>query len=175
MPTLYEIGADIAALNELLFEMDGDVTDADAEAAIDTWLQENDYALETKLDTYCALIHEREAIAEARNQEARRLLALAQIDTNQTTRMRERLKRFFDLYAIGKVETPRFKLTLAKNGGKAPLLIRDEWRRDPASAPEQFHKHSITLDTDAIRTALENQEAVEGCAIGERGTHLRIR
>lgn len=46
---------------------------------------------------------------------------------------------------------------------------------DPASAPEAFQRRVIQLDNTAIREAIRNDEAPEGCGLGERGTQIRIR
>lgn len=175
MKSLFQIGDDIRALDDLLFELEGEVTDTEIEAAIDQWLAENKDNLFAKIDGYCALIGEREALAKARQDEAQRLSDLAQHDTNRVTRLRARLKAFFELHDITKMETHHHKLTIAKNGGTLPLIVNPVWLADPANAPEQFHKVRIDLDKEAIREALRNDEPVEGCAVGERGTHLRIK
>lgn len=173
--SLFQISDDIQALDDLLLELEGEVTDGEIEAVIDAWLAENKQALESKVDAYCWLIREREALANARTQEAQRLSDLAQADTNRVARLRGRLKVFFDLQGITKLETSSHKLTIANNGGGLPLIINPDWLADPASAPEQFHKVKIELDKQAIREAIRNNEPVDGCMVGERGTHLRIK
>ncbi len=176
MKSLWEISADMQSLDELLFELDGEITDELVESAIDAWLQENEAHLAEKLDGYCAVIDEREALADLRVREGKRLVGLANTDLRKTGKLRQRLKVFFDSRGITKFETTRHKFTVAKNGGPQPITITPEWIAAPANAPEQFHKIIIELDKDAIRTALEaSQEPIEGCEFAERGTHLRIR
>lgn len=172
MPTLYEIGDSLTALDALLDECDGDITDAEAEAAIDDWLAETNAALETKVDGYCALIREIEARAEARKLEAKRLMALAGMSANKAERLRRRLKAFFEAHGIGKLETDRFHLTIAKNGGQAPLIIPTPWATEPASAPEAFHKVTVELNTQAIREALAEAGADLCPECGDRATPL---
>jgi len=53
--------------------------------------------------------------------------------------------------------------------------VPEMWEEMPATAPEAFHRRVIELDKQAIREALEGGEEINGCAIVERGTHLRIR
>jgi hypothetical protein len=173
--TLYEIGENMIALVGLLMETGGDVTDQEAENAIDQWLAETQSDLENKADSICCLIREFEARAEAREQEAKRLLALAATDTNQAKRLKERLKRFFDQHEIKKLETDRFKLWIQANGGAVPLIIPDQWEREPASAPEAFQRRVIQLDKEAIREAIRNDEEAFGAALGERGHQLRMK
>lgn len=175
MKSLWEISADMAALDELLFELDGELTDEQMETAIDAWFQENADNLAEKLDGYCAVIAEREALADLRVKEGRRLIALANVDLHKTNALRLRLKAFFESRGTMKFETLRHKFTIAKNGGPVPLTINPAWSLDPAAAPERFHKIKIELDKDAIRAALQSSESIDGCEFTERGKHLLIK
>lgn len=175
MPTLYEIGGNLTALHDLLIECDGEITDAEAEAAIDGWLAEMQTALETKVDNYCALIREYESRADARELEAKRLMVGAGAYNNNAKRLKGRLKGFLELHGIARLETERFLLSVQRNGGKAPLVVPERWEQEPASAPEAWQRRVIQLDKEAIREALEAGEQVDGCEIAPRGNHLRIR
>lgn len=172
-PTLYAIGAELDALEDLLTEVGGDVTDADAEAAIDQWLAESKDALRTKLDSYGALIREFEGRAALRKAEADRLRALAATDENNVRRMKDRLRWFFEAHEMTKVETARFKFTLSNNGGATPVEVRvpaetlPDWCR--------VETLSYRADLDAIRRRLEAGEALEFAALGARGKHVRMR
>lgn len=171
--TLFEIGADAQALNELLIELEGDISDPAVAEAIDEWLQENSVALDKKLDGYGALIREREALAEARKAEAARLQALAKTDENTAKRLKERLQYFFEERGITKQETARFKFSVVANGGKAPLLI-DEGIC-PEDMPEVWQKVTVDFDRDAIRQALEAGAKISCARLAERGRSLRIK
>ncbi|MFN7927106.1 MAG: siphovirus Gp157 family protein [Blastocatellia bacterium] len=175
MKTLWEISADMQALDELLFELAGELSNEEIEAAIDAWLQENEQNLAEKLDGYCSVIAEREVLNDLRVREARRLIALANVDSNKTVRMRLRLKAFFESRGIRKYETALHKFSVAANGGAQPITIKPEWEAEPASAPEAYHKKTIELDKDAIRADLLAGQLIEGCALAPRGTHLRIK
>lgn len=175
MPTLFQIADEISALHDLLTELGGELPDAEAEAAIDQWLAETDAALETKVDGYCGLIREFEARSEAREIEAKRLMALAGADGNQAKRLKARLKDFFESHGIAKMETPRFRVSVQVNGGAVPLIVPPAWEQDPAEAPEAFQRRVIQLDRDAIREAIRNDEETHGASLGERGSHLRIK
>jgi len=175
MPTLFQIADEIAALHDLLTESAGEITEAETEAAIDQWFVDNEQALEKKVDGYCGLIREFEARSEAREIEAKRLMALAGSDANQAKRLKDRLKYFFEVCGIKKLETPRFRLSIQANGGQAPLVFPTEWENFPYNAPECFHKTEIRLDRTAIREAIRNDEETHGAFLGDRGTSLRIR
>jgi hypothetical protein len=169
--TLYQIGADLDALEALLFDVGGDVSEDEASEAIDAWLAESQDALKEKLDSYGALIREFESRAAARKAEADRLMVLATVDANAVKRLKDRLRWFFEARGIDKVESARFRFTLANNGGKAPVDVLL-----PAEAlPEWCQRVSVSADVDAIRAKLEAGEALEFAALRERGKHLRVK
>jgi hypothetical protein len=175
MPTLFQIADEISVLHDLLTECGGELPDAEAEAAIDEWLAETNLALEKKMDSYCGLIREFEARSEAREIEAKRLMAIAGADGNEAKRLKARLKAFFEICGLTKLETPRFRVSIQNNGGALPLIVPPAWESDPAEAPEAFQRRVIELDRQAIREAIRNEEETHGACLGERGTQLRIR
>src|SRR5262245_34808267 len=103
MPTLYQIGEDLRAIEELLLEVGGEVSDIDAERAIDQWLAEYGTARDEKVDAYCGLLKEMEARRDARRHERDRLDELAVIDDNAVRRLKERLLWFFEAHGISKL------------------------------------------------------------------------
>lgn len=173
MSTLFEIGADTQALNDLLVELEGDISDPAVAEAIDGWLNETSTALDKKLDGYGALIREREAKAAARKAEAQRLLDLAKTDENTVKRLKERLQFFFDANGITKQETARFKFSVVANGGKLPLIINEGLA--PEDVAEGWQKQVISFDNEAIREALEAGNELSFARLGERGSSLRIK
>jgi hypothetical protein len=175
MPTLFQIGDEISALHDLLTECGGELPDGEAEAAIDGWLAETNAGLETKVNKICWLIREFEGRADVLEVEAKRLMALAGADGNQAKRLKARLKAFFEICGMSKLQTEHFKLAIAANGGVLPLVVPQEWERDPAEAPEAFQKRVLELDRTAIKEAIRNEEETHGAFLGERGTQLRIR
>ena len=172
--TLFEISDELAAIEELLTENDGDISDAAGET-LEAWFDQLTDARDAKIDDYCRLIATVTARANARTEELTRLGALVDTDENMIKRLKTALHNFMLEQGVTKIETPLHRLTIAKNGGKPPLVIPEAWRDDPASAPEQYHRAVIHLDTELIRADLAGGEEIPGCAIGERGTHLRIK
>jgi hypothetical protein len=171
--TLYEIGEDIVALSNALDELGGDISDPEVAEAIDEWLLENRTNLAAKLDGYASLIRELEARADARKVEAKRLAELARYDENKANRLKERLRLFFEEQGMKKVETARFSLTLANNGGKIPVIVDDEIA--PEYLPEGYRRVKYEPDNDAIRAALERGESLPFAHLGDRGSSIRIR
>lgn len=175
MRSLYRISEDLIVLSDLLTELDGEIGENAIGQAIEQWFDEIGDERDRKIDNYCALIREMEDRATSREAEARRLLRLAELDLNAARRLKASLKSFLDLHQIKKLETDRFKLTVAQNGGKTPLDLPPEWSANPAAAPERYHRHVIEVDREAIRADLESGVRIDGCTLRDRGTHLRIR
>jgi len=168
MRTLFSISDDLLALGRILDEAGGDVSHPDAIVAIDAWETELATDLEAKADSYAALIAEFEARAEARVAEANRIKAKAEADRRAADSLRERLRYVWETRQLGKVQTARYTIALAKNGGVAPLEIRGE-------IPERFQKIRREPDRDAIRAALLAGEPLDFASLGDRGTRISIR
>lgn len=168
--SLYSITEDLLALDQLIEDAEGDITDV--EEVVNEWFGELGDELEIKLDNYAAYIRELEARAKVRKEESDRLASRARTAKNNADFLKGRLQWFFEMRSLKKMETPRFTLTLQKNGGKLPLLIDVETEK----LPEIYQLPQPPIaDKDAIRAALEEGEEIEGCALGERGQSIRIR
>lgn len=171
--TLIDISADLLALDDLIYEHSGDMQNPEVVAALESWENEIAGNFETKADHYAALITMLNARAEVRKAESERLARLARTDSNTAKNLQERLKYVFINLKIAKLDTPRYKLSLAKNGGKLPLRIECPL----AELPEVYRENvtAIEAKTDDIRAALERGEEIKGCILEERGISLRIK
>jgi hypothetical protein len=125
-----------------------------------------------KLDNYAALIAELNARAEARRHEAKRLTSRAQADESKARSLKSMLQWFFSQHGYSSIETARYRLTLARNGGKAPLCI-DECPLE--TLPDEFVKVTREPNTEAIRAALEAGQELEFAWLGERAYSIRIK
>ena len=172
MPTIYEISDDMAALDALLAETGGEIT-PEAEAAFNQFEAELAANLHNNTDAYGALIAEIDARAAARKAEAKRLADRAKADERTADALRERLRFVWETRRLGKVETDRFTVSLAKNGGKAPLDIRCGVEDLPSWAVKT--ETVVTADKDAIRSRLDAGESLDFASLMERGTRISIR
>jgi hypothetical protein len=172
MPTIYQIADDMAALDALLAETGGEIT-PEAEAAFNAFEAELTNNLNGKTDAYCALIAEIDARAAARKAEAKRLADRAKADERTADALRERLRFVWEQRKLGKVETERFTVSLAKNGGKAPLDIRCGVEELPAWAVRR--ETVVSVDKDAIRSRLDAGEPLDFASLMERGTRINIK
>lgn len=170
MPTIYEIADDLRALHDLLAESGGEVT-PETEAAFAAFEAEMLANTSEKLDRYCSLIAELDATAAARKAEAKRLADLARTDERTADSLRERLRWFFETHGLQKQKTARFAVSLVQNGGKPPLVLECPVEELPAWALS----NRPTVNSEAIREALEAGELVPFARIGERGRRISIR
>jgi hypothetical protein len=169
---LFDIGDDLETLEALLDEVDGEDTDEvdlARQNIIDDWFAQLTGELDEKLDRYCRLIAHLEGVAAARKAERDRIAALVKRDENKAAALKDRLKLFLAARGEKKYETGLYSLTVAQNGGHAPLTIAEDRLEDA------FVRVVREPDKDAIRAALKAGGVVQGVTVLERGTHLRIR
>lgn len=172
MATLLQIEQDMDALDALLMECDGDITDPTVEAEVMKWAQEIEARFDAKADGYAALIMECKLRAKARKEEAERLALRAKIDENKAKFLSERIKAAMEKRGTAVVETARYRLTVAGNGGKAPMRLLVA---EPEKLPQWAQRIKVEANTEAIRERIEAGEKVEFAVIEPRGTHLRIK
>ncbi len=175
MRSLFEIGDDLSALEELLTDLDGEIPEGEIGTAIEEWFDALGEERDNKIRNYCALIEMMMLSADACEEEARRLTKLKRANENGAQRLKDRLKTFFEQHGIQKLDLGIFKPRIQANGGILPLIVPQGWERDPAEAPEVFQRRVIQLDRDAVREAIRNDEETHGACLGERGTQLRVR
>jgi len=171
---IFSIGADLLALNDLLDETGGELTTPEADTAVSAWLAELHTEQAAKLDGYVGLIRTLEMEASAATAEAEQYAKKAGTRTNRVKWLKRRMKDHLEATGQLKATTVTGRvLAIQKNGGVFPLDLAETLR--PDDLEERFRKVTVTIDTDAVRKALETGEAVPGACLRERGTHLRIR
>ena len=175
MKTLLDISDDLVALQQTLESLEDAPEEQAAEVA--AWFAALDQATreerDRKLDNYCALIAELEARATARKAEAKRLGDRARVDENKAKSLKLRLHEFFECHQLKTVETVRYRLTLATNGGQLPIVLDENY--SVTQMPEPFVQLSRSPDMEAIRRALQAGETLEFARLGERGKAIRIK
>lgn len=174
MPTLYTIESDMMALDDLLFEAGGDISDPEVAAAVDAMFAEMETNLSAKADGYANWIAERNAMQEACKAEAARLADKARLIGRGVDALKGRLKEFMERRAIPKIETPHWTISVCKNGGMLPIEIDTDVV--PVTLPEKFqYQPPVEVNKEAVRQAIEHGEILNFARAGERGTHLRLR
>jgi hypothetical protein len=166
--SLYAITSEMQGILDAV--LDGGIDSVEAQSALNEYLADLDTALESKAERYAGFITELSMRAESRSKEATRIRALAAADDALATRLKEGLKAAMQTTGKLKIDTPRFKLSVAGVGGKQSLEVDDPSALDPI-----FVRIVREPDKDAIRSALDSGIEIAGCRLLPRGTSLRIR
>lgn len=167
---LFQITDDLAALDDLLAECGGDISDPGVAAAVETWMAELDQNLKGKVDNYVALITEMRHRASTRSSEAERLAERARIDEDAADWLAAKLRQALEDRGLKKIETERYAVSVVGNGGKQPLVLTGD-------VPADWQKTRTTVEPDRerIRASLEAGETLPFATLGDRGRRLSIR
>lgn len=159
--TLYEIGGEMQAFEDFLEQIDGDVSDPAFETMVDEWLATNEKLLADKLDNYGMVIKNRLALAEAQKAEATRLLEAKVVNENFVNKMKERLRDFFKLKDLKKVEGTLFKFRLQNNSQrKMTIDLIYDGEEGAQKLPSIYQKITTVPDTTKISNDLKEMEAL---------------
>ena len=172
MPTLFEIADDMDALQDLIEQEEQSPEEADA---LEVWLTVTDGEAKDKVDRYAAVIRAIEARAEVRKAEAKALADRARFDENAARRMKDALAGFFERFEIKSMETTHYRVTLAGNGGKAPMQLDDV---TPEDVPEMYCRTipaRVEVDKETIRQALDSGQELPFARLLPRGKSIRIK
>lgn len=167
--TLFDISQDLHGLAEQLDNLEGN--DEGQTEAVIHWFEELGEERDQKLDNYAALIADIDTRAQVRRDEAKRLVDRARIDENKAALLKERLRLFFESHGLKTLETSRYRLTLAQNGGKLPLLVDVSVE----GLPEEYIRLSKAPALGTIRADLEAGKELPFARFGERGSSIRIK
>lgn len=170
---LYDIAADFRRLSDLL--EDESTPEEMRQTIIDT-LESLDGDFEEKAEGIAALIAENRATINAIESEIDRLTAKVDRLENQNDSLKRYLKAEMDFTGKRKLKAGIWNISIAKNGGKAPLV----WKIDPNeldldTLPEKYVKRTETINTAAVRETLEAGGFLSFAELGERGESLRIK
>jgi hypothetical protein len=172
--TLFAIGGELQALQELLVERDGDVTDPEIAAAVDAWFATIAADEGAKLDGYIGLIRQNDMEAAAAKEESERWTMKARARENAAKRLKDRLKQYLEFTGRTKATSATGRVAaIQANGGKVPLTIADGI--DPVQVDPSYQRIKVEFDTEKIRSSLEAGDDVGFARLEPRGNHLRIR
>jgi hypothetical protein len=170
--SLFAIGADLEALNDLLEECGGDITDPTVCAAVEAWSAELDRDRGEKLDRVHGLLvrlHMEAAAARQQSAEwADRAASREKRSAGLKKMLLDHLQRRGEASAVS---AAGLKFAVQANGGKPALTVNV-----PAEELDgRFLKVTVAADVDAIRAAIEAGEDVPFARLEPRGFHLRVR
>jgi len=169
MPTIFDLELELQQLRNLI---ESSENTAETDTALADWITAAEGDLNKKIEGYCSVIGELQALADAREVEGKRLMALAATDSNNVSRLKAVLKGVFQRLGLTKVETTRYKVRLQTAGGKQRVEV------DPfARIPDEYMvtKTTTELDMDKVRSVLDAGELLEFATMLPRGNFIVIK
>jgi hypothetical protein len=169
---LYEIAADLLALNDTLDDLEGDLSragelEAVLAAAIDGLAAEQ----AVKLDGYLNLIRQLRMEAVAAQAERDQYAKKAELRLKRAAALEDRLKEYLIATGQAKAQTASGRVvSVVVNGGALPLHLREG-----AAIPPEYHRVVREIDRTAIRDALTAGTVLDFAELLPRGTHLRVK
>jgi hypothetical protein len=161
---LYEIGTELQRLQDLLEESGGELS-----PELETHLEAIDLADSTKVQSYCHLIRNLDARAEAKRAESRRLAESSAKDVRAVDRLKARLHEHLGRTDRTSIDAGVFTVKLIRNS--VPSVKYDG---DPRSLPHQLVRLECALDREAVlKTWRAGHPLPEGITVTQ-GAHLRI-
>lgn len=163
--SIYDISADYNALLEM---MDSD--EFDPQTIKDT-LESVEGEFEDKADNYAKIMKNFEVEIAGLKAEEDRLKSRRKKLEDNISRMKQVL--FDNMKATGKVKfkTGLFSFTIAKNGGKIPVIVDVP----TSTLADEFVIIEEKPNLDAISKYLESNPKCQFAHFGERGESLRIK
>lgn len=159
MNTLYQLQAEYMQLLDMLQD-----PDVDPEIITDT-LEGIEGEIEIKADSLITVCKELEAQAQKWKTEKERAEKNQRTAENSAKRIKESILQAMQMAGKQKMPTEHYSLSIAKNGGLAPLVLK-------GPVPMEYCKHEP--DNTKIRELLKNN-SVGWAELGEKGVHLGIR
>lgn len=131
---------------------------------------------EDKAENMAALISENKATINACKDEIKRLQAKISRLDNQNDSIMSYMMMEMRFAGIRKIKAGTWQISIAKNGGKAPLV----WKVEPdeldlQAIPDKYVRRTEEINTAAVRETLEAGGFLSFAELGERGESLRIK
>lgn len=161
MASLYDLTSTYAELQALI---------EDGNEELEEILKTIDDEIEVKAENYAKVMQNMEGDIDAIDKEIDRLNAKKKSLISGIQRMKENLYQGMKATGKEKFKTELFSFTIAKNGGKAPVLIPDE-----SLVPMEYQVPQYHIDKEKIREELEGGKQLVFAQLGERGESLRIK
>lgn len=165
MASMYELTANWAAVLEMAQD-----PDIDPQAIADT-LESIGGEIEEKAENSAIIMKELEAEAAKLKAEEQRLKDRRAKVENNIKDIKQRLFDAMKMTGKEKFKTELFSFSIAKNGGKIPVIVDV----DTADLPDDLVTITEKPNLDAIAAFLEQNPESTLAHFGERGESLRIK
>lgn len=165
MSNLYELTAEYKALETAML-----LNPESEEEYAELFSKIND-EIEVKAENYGKIIKNLDADSVALSWEIKRLTDRKNSIDNTIKRLKTNLMESMKQTGKVKFKTDLFSFSVAKNGGKDPVILSVE----PSELPEDLQKVTIEADSNKLRDYIMETGDLSYGVIGERGEHLLMR
>lgn len=165
MSTLYEIQTQyrdlINLMESILSDPNPETLDADM-ANLNNLMAINAEEFQAKADAYAAVIREQEAHAEALQEEASRMVALAKQKKSRAEYLTQRIAFAMQEQGISKADTAHFRMSF-RNSQAVEVSDQD-------AIPQDYMRTKTVIEPDkiAIKAALKQGHVIPGTALIDR-------
>lgn len=163
--TLYELQQDYLTLLDMM-----DDENIDPQAITDT-MEAVEGDLEMKAENYAKIMKNISGDIEKLKAEEKRIANRRKSLENNVDVMKQKLFETMKTTGKEKFKTPLFSFSIAKNGGKLPVIIDVDF----SSLPDDLVVVDRKPNLDLIRSMLETEGENKIAHFGERKESLRIR
>lgn len=146
-----------------------DDPEIDEQMILDT-LESIECEIEEKADNYTRLIKQLESDNLTLEKYIDSATTKKKRKENLIKSLKERLLFAMNLIDKKEIKTELFNIKIANNGGKNPIKIANE-----EDVPDDYKKIVRIIDTEKIRTELENGATLPFAEMLARGQHLTIK
>jgi hypothetical protein len=140
------------------------------------YLQDTEHALEEKVDNYCHLIANLDALAKAKKEQADKFASQSKQLANKVDWLKGRLKLFLISIGQDKYETVSHKVAIRNSGGKFgkyEILPSGPLEDIPVEFIKE--KRELSLDKEAVLAYIkDNDNPPTGVIIKEREKYISI-
>ena len=127
--------------------------------------------LEEFADNAVKMIANLKADVTALKAEGERLMGKRRMKEARIASLEVALKQALELAGVRKIHAGTFDVSIARNGGKAPVVLTAELDQ----LPDEFFRTRREFDSEALRKYIEETGDIAYGYIGERGESVRIR
>lgn len=171
---LFAITDDLIRLNDLLDEIEGDMSRlGEMEPAITGFMDSLSGEEAAKLDAYVNLIRQLESEAAVAKAEAEQYAKKARTRESRAQWLKDRLKMHMERTGQAKIETERGRTVAIQKNSTASLVVVPDVNLD--AVPAEFVRVTKELDKVAVKKSMENGATWWFARLGDRGTSLRIK
>jgi len=159
--TIYEITADVQALEELIARLEEEeIPDEERLARLAAFLTHKETLLREKVDGYVSVYRSLDARAEARRKEAQHLQELARVDENQKARLKEAVQ--FVAKQLGQMKLVGKTRSITISTSKRPAIEITDEGAVPTEFKEEVPAYYKVLKADIAQHIVATGEIPPG-------------